>query len=127
MGPCLDHRRRLCLRDRYTDCHRRDNVGLISQGLEPYARKVIGVDISAGMVDAFNKKAKNSGLEEKMKAVCVDILAPGAEIPEELRNVDFVVCSMSYHHIEDIVHTSKVLASLLKKGGHLLVVDLFEG
>ena len=85
------------------------------------------MDISAGMVDAYNQKSRNSGIEGKMKATCTDILAPGAEIPEDLRNVDVVVCSMSYHHIEDIVNTSKVLASLLKKGGHLLVVDLLEG
>src|SRR5271163_686241 len=104
-----------------------DTAGLISRGLEPYARNVVGVDISAGMVDAYNQKAKKNGIEEKMKAVCVDILAPGAEIREEMRNVDVVVCSMSYHHIEDIVNTTKVLASLLKKGGHLLVVDLLEG
>lgn len=103
------------------------DIGLISQGLEHHAHKVLGVDISAGMVEAFNQKSRNSGIEGKMKAMCIDILAPGAEIPEELRNVDVVVCSMSYHHIEDIVNTSKVLASLLKKGGHLLVVDLLEG
>lgn len=103
------------------------DVGLISQGLEPYTRKIVGVDISAGMVDAYNQKARKNGLEERMKAVCADILAPGAEIREELRNVDVVVCSMSYHHIEDIVNATKVLASLLKKGGHLLVVDLLEG
>lgn len=103
------------------------DLGLISQGLVSHAQKVLGVDISMGMVDTYNQKAKNSALEGKMKAVCVDILTPEANIPEELRNVDVVVCSMSYHHIEDIVHTSKVLASLLKKGGHLLVVDLLEG
>ena len=60
-----------------------------------------------------------------MFALCIDILS-SSEIPQELQNVDIVVCSMAYHHIEDIDHTSKVLASLLKKGGHLLVVDLLE-
>ena len=48
------------------------------------------------------------------------------EIPKEIQNADVIVCSMAYHHIEDINLASKVLASLLKIGGHLLVVDLFE-
>jgi SAM-dependent methyltransferase len=86
------------------------------------------VDISPGMVDEYNRKAVNIGVEEKVRAVCLDILAiPTSEIPEELRNVDVVVCSMAFHHIEDISRASKVLASILKKGGYLLVVDLFEG
>ena len=128
MGPSLNCRRRLWVRHRYAHSAGASvDAGLISQALEPYTRKVVGVDISAGMVDAYNQKARKSGIDERMMAVCADILAPGAEIREGLRNVDVVVCSMSYHHIEDIVNTTKVLASLLKKGGHLLVVDLMEG
>jgi hypothetical protein len=43
-----------------------------------------------------------------------------------LRDIDVVVCALSYRHIGDIDHVSKILASLLNKGGHLLVVDLLE-
>jgi SAM-dependent methyltransferase len=129
LEPRIDSRRRFRLRHRsLLRFNRRTNVGLISQGLLPHVKKVMGVDISAGMVDAYNEKAKNRGWSEKMGARCVNILAlPEGEIPKELRDVDVVVCSMSYHHIEDHVLASKVLASLLKKGGHLLVVDLLEG
>ena len=99
-------------------------TGLVSEGLVPYAHKIIGVDISQAMVDIYNQKAMNNDVSEKMHASVADILA--SEIPEEFQNVDVVVCSMAYHHIQDINHTSKTLASLLKKGGHLLVVDLLK-
>jgi ubiquinone/menaquinone biosynthesis C-methylase UbiE len=100
-------------------------IGLISQDLVPHASKTIGLDTSQGMVNVYNQKATTNGVSSKMFALCIDILS-SSEIPQELQNVDVVVCSMAYHHIEDIDHTSKVLASLLKKGGHLLVVDLLE-
>ena len=100
-------------------------IGLISQDLIPHASKIIGLDTSQAMVDVYNQKAMNHDVSTKMHAICTDILS-SSEIPQELQNVDVVVCSMAYHHIEDIGHTSKVLASLLKKGGHLLVVDLLQ-
>lgn len=79
------------------------------------------------MVDVYNQKAANSGVAEKMIGLWVDVLSiPSDEIPNELQNVDVVVCSMSFHHIEDISLVSKVLASFLKRGGHLLVADLLQ-
>jgi SAM-dependent methyltransferase len=102
--------------------------GLISNHLLPHVKKVVGVDISQGMIDVFDQKVAQSDNKEKIHALCIDIMSiPESEIPEELKNVDVVVCSMAYHHIDNIDHTTKVLASLLKKGGHLLVVDLFQG
>ena len=101
-------------------------IGLISQDLIPHASKIIGVDTSAAMVEVYNQKALINDVSQKMHGFCHDILS-GSEIPEELQNVDIVVCSMSFHHFENINESSKILASLLKKGGHLLVVDLLEG
>ena len=102
-------------------------IGLISQGLLPHVHKAIGCDVSQGMVDVYNQKASTNGFSDKMHALCIDILSlPVSEIPQELQNVDAVVCSMSFHHIPDIDRLSQVLASLLKKGGHLLVIDLLE-
>jgi 2-polyprenyl-3-methyl-5-hydroxy-6-metoxy-1,4-benzoquinol methylase len=100
-------------------------IGLISQDLVSHVNKIIGLDTSQAMVDVYNQKATSNGVSSKMFAMCIDILS-SSEIPEELQNVDVVVCAMAYHHIEDPDNTSKVLASLLKKGGHLLVVDLLE-
>src|SRR5579859_1372058 len=99
--------------------------GLISQNLVRSAKEVIGLDTSKGMVEVYNQKAQMEGLN--MRARAIDILSlAGGEVPEELSGADVVVCSMAYHHIEDIRHTSTVLASLLKKGGYLLVLDLMK-
>jgi len=79
------------------------------------------------MVEVYNQKAEKEGVADKMKGRVIDVLSLAEEeIPEELKEADVVVCSMAYHHIEDIGHTSRVLASLLKKGGHLFVVDLMQ-
>lgn len=124
MGPEFYGCHRLRLRDRLFLPLMALMTGLISQALVPHAHKVTGLDTSQGMVDIYNQKAANTDISAKMHALCTDILS--SEIPQELQNVDIVVCSMSYHHIQDINHASKVLASLLKKGGHLLVVDLLQ-
>jgi ubiquinone/menaquinone biosynthesis C-methylase UbiE len=103
-------------------------TGLISNKLLPHVKKVVGVDISQGMVNVFDQKIAQSNSKDKMQAVCIDIMSiPYSEIPEELKGVDVVVCSMAYHHIDNVDHATTVLASLLKKGGHLLVIDLFAG
>ena len=78
------------------------------------------------MVDVYNQKAATHGLASKMHALCLDIAAT-EELPAELQNVDVIVCSMSFHHIDNVDRISKILASLLKKGGHLLVLDLLQG
>lgn len=126
VGPQLHRRSRRCLWHRYQRYRIELTIGLISQDLIPHASKIIGVDTSPAMVEVYNQKTLINGVSQKMHAFCNDILS-GPEIPEELQNVDIVVCSMSFHHFQDINQSSKVLASLLKKGGHLLIVDLFEG
>lgn len=79
------------------------------------------------MVEVYNQKAVREGVAERMEARVLDVLTlPQGDVPGDLKDADVVVCSMAYHHIEDIKHTSTVLASLLKKGGHLLVLDLME-
>jgi SAM-dependent methyltransferase len=104
---------------------RSSNVGLVSENLTIDTRKIIGVDTSQAMVDVFNQKAISNATTESMHALCLDITTT-TDIPAELGDIDVVVCALSYHHIGDIDHISKILASLLNKGGHLLVVDLLE-
>jgi ubiquinone/menaquinone biosynthesis C-methylase UbiE len=79
------------------------------------------------MIEQYNSKADKAGVANKMQGFCTDILSGAENVPTEASApVDVVVCSMAYHHIEDATNTSKVLASLLKKGGQLLVLDLLE-
>jgi predicted TPR repeat methyltransferase len=36
-------------------------TGIVSRGLVPHCKKLVGVDISQGMVDEFNKNAAEHG------------------------------------------------------------------
>ena len=101
------------------------NAGLVSENLVIGARNIIGVDTSQAMVDVFNQKAMSNATTESMHALCLDITTT-KDLPADLRDIDVVVCALSYHHMGDIDHISKILASVLQKGGHLLVVDLLE-
>ena len=125
VGSKLNGRSRFCLWNGFVLFTSFLMIGLISQDLVSHVSKITGLDTSQAMVDVYNQKATNNGVSSKMFAMCIDILS-SSEIPAELQNVDVVVCAMAYHHIDDTDNTSKVLASLLKKGGHLLVVDLLE-
>lgn len=102
-------------------------VGLISQGLASNAKSIIGVDISQRMVDIYNNDAKEQNLfPNERKAVRVDRLVEN-EIQLEGMSFDVIVCASSYHHFPSIVDVTKVLASYLKSGGSLLVVDMVKG
>lgn len=69
-------------------------VGLVSQALAPSCKKIVGVDISQGMVDWYNTRVANQGLDpEEMKAVCVEL--KGERQPDELDGVKFDVVIVS--------------------------------
>ncbi|KAG9287605.1 hypothetical protein G9A89_019666 [Geosiphon pyriformis] len=112
-------------------------TGLISQQLCPYVHSILGVDTSEKMTEIYNQKCWQQGLSSnEMQAVCVDLFEIG--IPEikngvvmsrendplKGRKFDVIVCASSYHHLPDIQPATLILASYLKPGGHLVVVDL---
>jgi len=103
-------------------------VGLISQELIPYSKFIVGVDISQRMVDEYNRRVANQGLSiDDMRAFRMDISNPETDevqVPKE--SFDVVVCAASYHHFDDIATMTEALASFLKPGGSLLVIDLLR-
>lgn len=54
--------------------------GLVSRNLAQYVDRIIGVDISQGMVDEYNKNAEKAGLSGKLKAVREDLTGNGTEL-----------------------------------------------
>lgn len=65
----------------------------MSRALRPYTKAVLGVDISQGMVDQYNKHVEEQGISpEEMKAVCIDL--KGEE--KELDGAKFDVVTVSY-------------------------------
>jgi ubiquinone/menaquinone biosynthesis C-methylase UbiE len=117
-------------------------TGLMSRALAAHTARIVGVDISQGMVDAYNARVALQGVPaEEMRAVVADLTGAAGELDDQKFDVALVrgpadadvrvvdsrcdsQCSMSYHHISDTAQTTRVLAHFLKPGGTLLVVDI---
>ncbi|TCD63972.1 deoxycytidyl transferase [Steccherinum ochraceum] len=99
--------------------------GLTSRELAPYVKSIVGVDISQGMVDLFNRRVANQGiLPEEMKAVKVELKGEEGELDGQ--KFDVVICIAAYHHFDTVDDTTRILASFLKPGGSLLIADILK-
>ncbi|KAA8912192.1 hypothetical protein TRICI_003581 [Trichomonascus ciferrii] len=90
-------------------------AGNMTKYLSPFAKNVVGVDISPAMAKAYKERTGHEGyacniVEESNPAIGNDF--------------DFIVCTMSYHHIEDLGLVTKKLSEKLKSGGWLYVMDM---
>jgi 2-polyprenyl-3-methyl-5-hydroxy-6-metoxy-1,4-benzoquinol methylase len=97
--------------------------GLVSMHLAPYCTSILGVDISQGMVDLYNERVANQGIDpSEMQAIALELKGD----PEELggRKFDVVICSMSYHHLSSILQTTRALSTHLAPGGCILIADI---
>lgn len=100
-------------------------TGLVSRCLAPYTKKIVGVDISQGMVNQYNLRVSNQGIPpEEMQAVRIELKGEEGEL--DSIKFDVIVCSMAYHHFTDINDTTRILVSFLKPGGRLMVADLLK-
>ncbi|KAF8177625.1 S-adenosyl-L-methionine-dependent methyltransferase [Pholiota molesta] len=101
------------------------NIGLTSRELAPYAKTIVGVDISQAAVDVFNAAVADQGIApEEMRAVCAEL--KGAEGELDGLTFDVITCVLAYHHFADIDETTRVLSGFMKPGGALLVVDVVK-
>ncbi|KDN40636.1 hypothetical protein RSAG8_07965, partial [Rhizoctonia solani AG-8 WAC10335] len=105
-------------------------TGLISQGLAPHTKTLIGVDISPKSVEYYNERVANQGIPpDEMRAICAELVERGTGDADPFDGVEFdvIVCTQAYHHFEDINSVTKTLTSYLKPGtGVLVVVDLIR-
>jgi SAM-dependent methyltransferase len=104
--------------------------GLPSRSLKTRFKTCIGVDISAGMLAAYNDTAARLGLgPEEMLGVRGDLLSEPVEQTEpplaedRLWDFDLVAICMALHHMEDVQRAISKLTERLRPGGTLLVVD----
>lgn len=103
--------------------------GAVSVAFLPYATSFTGMDLSDGMVAAFNGRASKLNLPstKTMRAVQADLLlspsSPSITTPE-FYNFDLAAVGLSFHHFPDPTLTAKRLVERLKPGkGVLLVTD----
>jgi len=56
-------------------------LGLISRELAPYAKTIVGVDITQALVDNYNQRVANQGISpDEMRAVCTELKGKEGEL-----------------------------------------------
>ncbi|KAG6902659.1 hypothetical protein C0995_013351 [Termitomyces sp. Mi166 len=59
-------------------------TGLVSRELAPYTKRIVGVDISQGVVDQFNSRVHNQGIpSEEMQAFRAELKGEAGELGDE--------------------------------------------
>jgi SAM-dependent methyltransferase len=96
-------------------------TGYLSVRLAKAAGKVISSDIEASMVSYLKERAAKMGLKNM---VAVQATEKSANLPEK---ADLIILLNTYHHIPEREVYFKQLASSLKKGGQLAIIDWRPG
>jgi ubiquinone/menaquinone biosynthesis C-methylase UbiE len=81
-------------------------------------RKLVGVDISPGMVDVARQKAAAAGLPAVFSVGDAEAL----ELPDGA--FDIIVCNSAYHWFPDRARAIRELSRVLRPGGQLLLATL---
>ena len=108
-------------------------TGIVTQYLAPYLEdkeeksEIVGIDISEGLLETFNKRAKKL---ERFEGVSVescqaDILDPNFGNDYE-GQFDVIYSTIAYHHIENYQNATKKLVSYLRPGGWLFIIDFYN-
>lgn len=112
----------------------------MSKQIVPYAKSILGVDVSQEMVDLYNETGGKEGFSG-MKAIRAELKGEAGEL--DGRKFDVIIvsitpsggkvhsrisllcqqCTMAYHHFEDVGNVTKILAGFLRSGGKLIVSD----
>ena len=94
-------------------------TGILGLNLINNVKKVIFLDSSKGMIKQVQK-----GLLEK-KVFNYEIIEGDID-KYKGDKIDLILVANVFHHIEDINYVIVKFSNILKKGGKVLVVDLFE-
>jgi 2-polyprenyl-3-methyl-5-hydroxy-6-metoxy-1,4-benzoquinol methylase len=95
--------------------------GLVSFGFADEVSAVEGLDYSFGMIDVYNEKAKDIGMNN-IRGYIHDINTE--DLSEN--KYDIAVTNMTMHHINDTKDFVSKLAKSLKTGGQLFIADLYK-
>lgn len=95
--------------------------GLVSFGFADSVKSINGLDNSSGMIDVYNEKAKQIGLDN----ICGKLHDINKEDLAE-NTYDLIVTNMTMHHIDNTNDFVNKLALSLKNGGKLFIADLYK-
>jgi ubiquinone/menaquinone biosynthesis C-methylase UbiE len=94
-------------------------TGLVTLQLQPFVRTITGADTSHGMLDVLKSKIE----ERKLTNVKPEFIDPEKSVV--LKNkYHLVVCSMTLHHVEDLVYIFHEFYNCLLPGGQICIADL---
>ncbi len=96
-------------------------TGRLSILLADLVGSVVVTDPSAGMVQVARERIAAAGLNDRVHAVQADLTTDRLD-----GAYDLVWSSMALHHVRDLDALLRSVASLLVKGGRLLIADLDE-
>lgn len=101
-------------------------TGIVTEKLLPYIKggEVTGIDINDYFLDIFNTRMKSHNAN--FKSANIDILHPQENIDSYTGYFDLIVCSISYHHLDDYESVTKKLATFLRPGGYLFIIDFYN-
>lgn len=99
----------------------------MNQALGPFINESVGVDVSEGMVDRFNKLS-SAGLASGAKAQAhvgnlLSSTPPSEFASPQYQDFDIAAIGLGFHHFSDHVAALQTLAGRLKSGGVLLIID----
>ncbi|KAL4783361.1 S-adenosyl-L-methionine-dependent methyltransferase [Aspergillus varians] len=115
-------------------------AGTVSKALAPYVTQTIGLDLSAKMIDEYNKAARELALTpEQMQGYQFDLLSEAASPAGNSTNgtpalppgvtgpFDIIVTGMALHHVADPSKLLTKFNALLKPGGVCITIDMVPG
>lgn len=107
-------------------------TGLLTLRIAPYARSVVAVDSSQGMIDALKLKlAEPENATFKHNVQPLNILLVDEDAPElpaaregtGRRRFDLVLSHLVLHHIVDLKELLALMLNCLKPGGEVALTD----
>ena len=90
-------------------------TGFLAEAALEAGARVIGVDLSAAMLDQVTKRFHGRDFEARQSS--------GTDLKLKREEVNAVVANMFLHHAEDPAATIAQLARTLKPGGRLVITD----
>lgn len=91
-------------------------TGLFGLEMTEFAKSLVGLDTSDGMLEVFNQKTVGA---ENITSINCDLENENFDA-----KFDLIVSSMAFHHLENPGKMISKLKSMLNSGGRIAIVDL---